>query len=442
MSRIVLFSFLGTGFYDPHIYTYGDKACKETNYTQVAIYEILKELHEDVEVFIFLTEQARKLNWQDGYREKKENGVKKEVFNVGLKNELYKRDPHITLHDITIPGSGDIEKSWELFDILLEHIEENDTVYFDMTHGFRSTPFISFIVLQYARKLKNITFGGLLYGEIDQNKKNGKKFGRIVDFTEMTSLVEWAEGVNQYIQTGNARIISEQVNREKRDLFQRHKLSKDESKYVSSLSKIANQMKSVSDSFETSRGVTIFKELERLRDLVENFETLDANYLKALVPLLDKVEAKLAKYEHNEASRVKFVVDWCIEHGLIQQGYTFLVEYVISAICDYARLDKSNVDDRQVVSATISNIERDRDREEWSGNENFKERCSRLEPKIKQYKSYFVIFSELNDYRNDINHGGKRKGSFEKKTLINKLPQLRNAMYNLIQKLYGQEVKR
>src|SRR5690625_1086196 len=161
MSRIVLFSFLGTGFYDPYIYTYGDRACKETNYTQVAIYEILKELHEDVEVFVFLTEQARKLNWQDGYREKKENGVKKEVFNVGLKNSLYEFDPNIKLHDILIPGPGDIEESWKLFDVLLEHIEENDTVYFDMTHGFRSIPFISFIVLQYARKLKNITFGGL-----------------------------------------------------------------------------------------------------------------------------------------------------------------------------------------------------------------------------------------------------------------------------------------
>src|SRR5690625_3606578 len=125
MSRVVLFSFLGTGFYTPYVYTYGEKVCMETNYTQVAIYEVLKELHDEIEVIIFLTEEAHKANWKDGYRKKYEKGVEKEVFNVGLENSLYDFDMNIKLQEVLIPGPGDIEESWKLFDVLLEHIKEN-----------------------------------------------------------------------------------------------------------------------------------------------------------------------------------------------------------------------------------------------------------------------------------------------------------------------------
>lgn len=431
MSRVVFFTFLGTNVYDPYVYTYEDKECKKTQYVQIAIYELLKEIHDEIEVVVFLTEAARRLNWQDGSRKKCVNGVETEVDNVGLETSFREFDPNVKLTEVSIPGPGDIEESWQLFDIILDHIEENDIVYFDMTHGFRSLPFISFIVLQYARKLKNISFGGLYYGEII----NGS--GRIVDYTDMTSLIEWAEGINQYVQTGNARIISEQVNRERRDLFQRNKLSDHETKYVSTLSKIANQMKSVTDAFETSRGVSIFHELERLQGLLSGFDETDVRYLKALVPLLDKVEQKLRTFQKERATSIKYVVDWCIEHGLIQQGYTFIIEYVISAVCDYAGLNKLKLNGRKIASSTLNFIAKDQPYDEWEGSEQFKNCCKELKEQLDSFpRHYFVTFGELNDYRNDINHAEKRKGSYNKETLIKKLPESSEIMYEFIAKLY------
>jgi len=402
-------------------------------YSAVAFdFTMCQKKYDEVEVVVFLTEKAKELNWLDCYKDRRDsNGNVQSEFNTGLQSSFNKLDPQISLKEVPISAAQDETANWELFDKILQELHENDTIYFDMTHGFRSIPFVSFIVLNYARFLKNINLGGLLYGI-----KNDDTTGSIINFTEMMNLLDWAEGVNQYLRTGNAEIINAQVNKEKAEILKTAQPSKGEGIMLGKMGHVAERMNSLNDAFETVRGEAVFSEIDRLLQVTSEIEAIDSDYLRALIPLIEKVKEKLAAYSSNEAEKIKFVVNWCIEHGLIQQGYTFLLEYVISAFCDYVAYDKMDLKWRKVVSETIGHLARKRPESRWRGSQDHIKNCITFKAKITQFDVYFPIYHELNHIRNDLNHAGAKKDAFSSKIILDKLSVLSEKLYPLIDTLY------
>lgn len=125
----------------------------DTKFTQIAIYEKLMRLYPELEIdlFVFITKEAKEKN----YLNYEEGGQ----YHIGLEENFHNRWSNQRLHPIPISSDLSQEGNWGLFHTILEMIEENDTVFFDMTHGFRSIPFTFFFVLQYAKYLRNIRFG-------------------------------------------------------------------------------------------------------------------------------------------------------------------------------------------------------------------------------------------------------------------------------------------
>ena len=124
MKKII--TFLGTGTYEKTIYKYENFEI-ESRFVQEAISKIVGN---DVEFLVALTAKANEENWRTKDAEKP--GLK-EIFdrkNISYK-ELYIKDGH-----------NDQER-WEHFDQIFENIKENDEIYVDVTHSFRSTPLLS-----------------------------------------------------------------------------------------------------------------------------------------------------------------------------------------------------------------------------------------------------------------------------------------------------------
>lgn len=67
MQRNVLFSFLGTSNYQECIYTYHGRKSQRTRFIQTAIYELVLNECLNLEVVVFVTKEAKKMNWDDGY---------------------------------------------------------------------------------------------------------------------------------------------------------------------------------------------------------------------------------------------------------------------------------------------------------------------------------------------------------------------------------------
>src|SRR5690625_4310825 len=157
MSRKVLFSFLGLSNYIPCYYNISGFQSTYTPFVQTAITEYLLQKDINIEVIVFVTKEAEAKNWHD--RRIKDNEIVE-----GLESYFNKIIPKVNVKKVTIPSEQDLESNWELFETIINEIEEKDEIYFDVTHSFRINPLIALIVLNYGRLIKNASIGGLMYG--------------------------------------------------------------------------------------------------------------------------------------------------------------------------------------------------------------------------------------------------------------------------------------
>ncbi|MDY0388263.1 MAG: TIGR02221 family CRISPR-associated protein, partial [Methanolobus sp.] len=172
MPRKILISFLGTNEYVPANYYLGDQSHKIDNvrFIQEAILELICNGWTEMDVVkVFLTDEAEKKNWVDnGHCEKDQKIIECEGLNTRLKAFALHHKIKYTVEPVFNVPTGITESDvWDVFDTIYEQLEENDEVYFDITHSFRSIPMLCMVLLNYAKYLKNITVKGIYYGAFE-----------------------------------------------------------------------------------------------------------------------------------------------------------------------------------------------------------------------------------------------------------------------------------
>ena len=117
---MTLLTFLGTGDYKEAKYYYEDK----TNYFQSKfIQEALMNIFNEDKMVVFVTPQA--------------------IVHKNFE-ELLEKFPNLKSVEIPVPKSE--EEFWKLFEIIIESVDEGEEIIFDITHSFRSIPFIGFLI--------------------------------------------------------------------------------------------------------------------------------------------------------------------------------------------------------------------------------------------------------------------------------------------------------
>lgn len=393
--RKVLLSFLGAGEYEPCVYTYEGKHSRETRFVQTAIYEHFSQ--EKLEIILFTTERAKETNWEDGMDR---NGQPKE----GLRSALNRMVPEAKVKLVHISSSQDEEANWQLFNKILGEIQEGDEIYFDMTHSFRSIPIIAFIVLNYVRFVKNAKIKKLVYGLFDPANPKGPS--PLVDMTNMLALLDWTNGVDQFIRTGDASLIKEITNKEVGKIQRNQEVSKEEKANVLMLKQLAVQLELVGKSFQTCRSLRVTEEIEKLRQKVKEVTNISTSSLKPLEPLVNKIEEKYKPFGERETMNGLLAAKWCKEHGLIQPAITMLQENVITAICKAFQLNERDKSVRLLIPSAIKLLQKNEHEENWNVADEKKPLIRELIETLRPYKELLKSFDAITDYRNDINHAG------------------------------------
>lgn len=437
MNRKVLFSFLGLSEYIPCYYTHKNFKSSFTRFIQTAITEYILRENDHLEVVVFVTKEAEERNWN--------NRMNKDGKHLeGLEEAFQRITPHIQVKKVVIPGEQDEQSNWKLFDLILNEVHDQDQIFFDVTHSFRTIPLISLIVLNYARLLKNATIGGLMYGlfeklggpiEVDQ-MPNEARLAPIIDFSEMSELLDWTNGISQYLDTGNAKLIRKLTNKERAKIYKTTEVQKDDISVIQQLSNISSSMQRVNVHFETSRGRDIPKEVDNLLSNIQSLQNIETDHMRALVPLVEKVKEKLAGYEKDEATKNIFMTNWCIEHGLIQQGFTLLQENVITAFCKYLNICEMNRLNREAVSAAI-NVHYI-PKQKWKGSPVKIQLMGEVLEKTKKFSRYYQFFDTLTKFRNDLNHAQWQKEAREPNRFKNELRKLSEEFELFFREVYAE----
>jgi len=93
-----------------------------------------------------------------------------------------------TLRPISIPDGKDEAEIWGIFETLTQNVNEGDSIVFDITHAFRSIPFLAMIAVSYLRAAKGIELNAIVYGAYDARIDDKSP---VFNLTPFVTLLDW-----------------------------------------------------------------------------------------------------------------------------------------------------------------------------------------------------------------------------------------------------------
>ncbi len=404
-------SFLGTNNYLGCIYQFPDNQHFQTKYTQIAV--IKKHYNEINKFLFFLTEDAKKNNW-DG-----EGKLKDELDKLKI-NEV---------KTIDIPNGFDNNQLLYIFTLLVQNIENEATLIIDVTHSFRSLPITLSSVLEYLKKVKNVTIKYIYYGAFEvlgnprdvEKKPVEERIAPILDITYLSAINDWTSAIDYFLEYGNIDKLKDLSHTAIKPILIETQ-GKDE--VATAIRYVINILDKLLNALYTCRIGEIFDVIGKFNDLNESLNKVinkeDNAILPQIVEPFKRIQEKLQILNGDEDITFKSIklVKWCIDYNWIQQGFTLLQENLISYVLIKNKKDYFEKQERESLSSAFNIIKNNIPECKWKGDIDKIRNCTENFVLVKELA---VIYNDLSDYRNDINHGGYRQNSRKADDLKQKL---------------------
>ena len=316
---------------------------------------------------------------------------------------------------VYIPKGRDEEEIWEIFQIIYSVFKEKDEVNIDISYCPRIIEMLLASLIQYAKLLKNISVNGVYYcvscGDSSCNHIDLKAFSDILD---------WGIAANDIINFGNADKLDMVTSAHIHPVLKKT-CGQDDA--ALKLKKLNTNIKNLSLNIRTNRGKSII-EGENAENILSTLEQLEQDLILPLNPILKRIKTSVEQMYRgkNEKENMLAVVQWCIDKSLIQEGYTLLQEGIISHFLG----DHENKTKREITSAYLNHRSRGTfDITMFSETE--RKHVEEIQDSLESFLNmdeWAVLYSQLTELRNDINHGGMTESPFSFKHFETKLQEL------------------
>ncbi len=420
-------SFLGTEDYLPCTYflPQGEKIAGVRFVQEAMVQLFCKDWLPEDQILIFTTQKAYEKNWlDDGHQ----YGDGKKLARQGLARCLGKLALKATVKRIDIPDAKSLDEIWQIFEVLFEYLPQDGEIIFDITHAFRSIPMLAMVVLHYSKVLKGIRLRGIYYGafEVLGTKKEAEsipeeqRLAPIFDLTSFDALFDWTLAIDRFLAAGDASLVCK-LARENVAPILKERQGKDQA--AAAIKKVANELEALSRFMSTCRGPRIGPGAAALRQSVAKCR--DLQIIPTLRPLLQQLQEKINTFVGDTISIGIQAAKWCRDHNLVQQGFTILQEFLIDYIAQETQLDRSKLEHRNLVSQAATILERNISIENWLTPAREHPPITRKLIDFFKGRSPLVkIFTELTDWRNDLNHAGYGRQLRDARKFYDKLGDL------------------
>ncbi|CAA7602823.1 CRISPR-associated protein, TM1812 family [Acididesulfobacillus acetoxydans] len=407
-----LMSFLGTNNYLPCVYRTQVGEAAPRRFIQTALVELfLGDLTQEREIIIFLTREARERNWSRNGP----NGERplEEELTEQLSQEAYSG---IRVRTVDVCEGFTIDQMWSIFEVVERNVNVGDQVIFDITHSYRSLPFLSLLLLNYARVFRKIKIEGIVYGAFEalgrrnevENMPLRERLVDVIDLKEFVRLMDWSAAADHFVKAGDtkdlygiARVELSPVNASLK--------TTDENLHL--LNRLLKNLHEFSQQAATCRTRTILR--DTLPGISQNAvmnKDEPVPYIKALLPILDVVRGKMANMlAGTDIQKANALVRWCLDHDKIQQAWTILRENVISFLCSAVGYEEHGLKaecgrERELITKAAKVLAQNIAAERW---ENAIKSQSWIVDAMRNDLELLEVAKLLDgimDYRNDLDH--------------------------------------
>ncbi len=397
----VFMTVVGAGNYYETEYKLGEDICTN-RFVQKSLLTMLKRKGENFDrIVFFLTDKAKEDNWEE-YRRVDFN--KNEITDEGLKPFLEREFPD-KFEVVDINNAGNDEEILELFNKMYDSMAQGDEITFDVTHGFRSIPFLFYPVMSYAKEIKSISIKHIYYGSFIEKGQPAD----IIDLQKYDEILEWANAVQNFRLSGNATQIAKLSQKRYDGFVGKEKITFNQSNLV------AKAMLKMTDALMTSQcGNEESAIRETAKHLKKRKEKMTSSEINQDYVLFDEIlrhafeNVRCFSEEKLPYEIGLDAVKWYKERSLFQQAYTSMVETLVTYLCNIIDVNRDCCDTtfRDSVNSALNDIIV----AQRKGNSTPEQPKN---PDITYIKTADLLrgidiqfYKEIKDMRNKMNHFG------------------------------------
>ena len=324
MPRKVFISFLGTGNYVECYYDI-DKENPVRFVQESLIRTICKDWTEDDRIYIFCTEEAEKKNWVNNGQEK----IREEIEKIGLESRLDKLNIKAKIEKVRIEEGFSEESVWSIFNKVYGKLNEGDSIYFDVTHAFRSIPIFSVVLFNYSRVMKNTKIEEIKYGAFEKlgfaneviNKPLEERIAPLLDLTNIVRLQEYNEMASSIHYFGKTKMLTAGLRNEN-----------DENKVLKDLCTAVTDL----DEYIATNQLTNIREGKFIAKFRGNIKPVAKNQPKPIREILEKIKSETSSFvEGRNNKNIEAAINWAKSHEMLVQAYSLAEEYIVLRVTEH-----------------------------------------------------------------------------------------------------------
>lgn len=419
MARKVFISVLGTGNYKECIYASGNTQYDGTRFIQKATLQMLDVKEgwtESDRIYIIVTDGSKEQNWET----RTDNGEPK----IGLADTLKEMHLSTPIETIRIPDGNNEDEIWQIFSDIYKVLNDEDELYFDLTHGFRYLPMMVLVLGNYAKFLKHTEVKSITYGNYESRDKE-TNIAPIINITPLAALQDWTNAAADYLEHGDTTKLK---NCADKPLITIARETKGQDQDATTLIKLSKQLYEFSNLISFNRGdeIIIGKQSEQIKALLEK---ADAEYIRPMGPLFKQIAKSVRNFNPDSPENMIEASRLCLDHSDFQASITLLQEGIVSMLCRKFHLDVKDKGDREIATQALNKLGLELQNKEYRPLSPYKETI------IKRIIDSGIISSELanqwnkiTEDRNDFNHAGLRASYKADETLRNNISSYLSAV--------------
>jgi len=315
---------------------------------------------------------------------------------------------------IPIPEGHSELDLWEIFDQLTEAVVEGEEIAFDVTHSFRSLPFLAFLAMAYLKAAKKVIVERVYYGAWEARDKQANR-SPVFDLTPFVALLDWLTATNRFVQTGDGQQLA--------DLLNAGMPAGPRMRDDPTARSLGRQLKIAAEAIESaSLALRLVRPMETMQSAAQLHQILSQampgiiQKAKPFSVLAEQVVKEYGQFglenpadENSLARGLELqlkMVKWYIDRRQVVQAAALAREWIVSLLthCFAAPMFDYDNSRAQIELALNNAAERRKPSPRKIKSGNFDQRLENL----SVMNEIVRVWSQISELRNDIAHVGMR----------------------------------